>query len=288
MKTPEHSLKNSGLNLRKRPNARLGLTEILLIGVVVVYAVVLLCGPIGAIAWNALNSGFRTVFVQLTSADARSALQLTLILAGSATVINTVFGIVVALVLERQNFWGRWFLNGLVDLPFAVSPVIAGLMVVLLFGRNGWFTPLLEQLGLRIVFAIPGMVLVTTFVSLPFVVREVMLVLAQVGTSQEQAARTMGASECQIFWRITLPSIRWGLLYGISLTCARAIGEFGAVLVVSGGIIRSTESATLYIFRSMDDRNFQGAYSMSLVLVMISIGILSFMQVLKKRVERRS
>ena len=275
-----------GIRTTKVNRTRRSPVESVLIIAVVLYASVLLCGPIAAIVWGALNAGLQTVWLQLTSPDAVSALKLTLLLTATATLINIVFGVCVALVLARDEFKGRWVLNGLVDLPFAVSPVIAGFMVVLLFGRNGWLTPLMDTLGMKIVFALPGMVLVTTFVSLPFVIREIMPVLAQVGTSQEQAACTMGASSWQIFWHITLPSIRWGLLYGVSLTSARAIGEFGAVLVVSGGVSRLTESATLFIFRSLDDRNYNGAYAMALVLMMISLSIFGLMEFIKKRVEQ--
>jgi sulfate/thiosulfate transport system permease protein len=275
-------MKKSGCNGRRH-----GLIESLLILMVVLYAALLLCGPIAAIVWGALSGGLENLWLQLSSADALSALRLSLFLATCATVINTIFGTCVALTLARNNFRGRWVFNGLVDLPFAVPPVIAGLMVALLFGRNGWFQPIVDGLGVKVVFALPGMVLVTMFVSLPFVIRQIMPVLIQTGIEQEQAARTMGACDLQIFWHITLPSIRWGLLYGVSLTLARAIGEFGAVLVVSGGVSRLTESATLYIFRALDDRNYSGAYAMAVVLIVISLTILVVMQSLKRRVEAR-
>lgn len=263
--------------------SRPSLVEVVLISVVVLYALTLLVGPMAAIVWGALADGLGSFARQLTSPDALSALGLTLLLTVSATVINTIFGVCIALVLVRDDFQGRRLLNGLVDLPFAVSPVIAGFMVVLLFGRNGWLTPWIDALGIKVVFAVPGMLLVTIFVSLPFVVREVMPVLDQTGLEQEQAAQTMGASAWQTFWHITLPSIRWGLLYGVSLTFARSIGEFGAVLVVSGGISRLTESSTLFIFRSLDDRNYVGAYAMALVLVVISLSVLGVMETFKKR-----
>jgi sulfate transport system permease protein len=279
---PPIELQSNGSPAASKP-ARPGLHEALLIAVVVCYAVTLLLGPLAAIAWGALADGLGSFVRQLTSPDSLSALGLTLFLTVSATIINTVFGVCIALVLARQDFKGRRLLNGLVDLPFAVSPVIAGFMVILLFGRNGWLTPLIEALGVKVVFALPGMLLVTIFVSLPFVVREVMPVLDQSGVEQEQAAETMGASAWQTFWHITLPSIRWGLLYGVSLTFARSIGEFGAVLVVSGGISRLTESSTLFIFRSLDDRNYAGAYSMALVLVVISLSVLGIMESFKKR-----
>jgi sulfate transport system permease protein len=174
-------------------------------------------------------------------------------------------------------------LNGLVDLPFAVSPVIAGFMLILLFGRHGWFTGLLDALNLRVVFALPGMLLATTFVSLPFVVRELMPVLRHAGLEQEQAAYTLGAGPWRTFWQITLPNVRWGLLYGISLTFARALGEFGAVLVVGGGVTKLTETSTLFIYRALDDRNEVGAYAMALVLAVISTTVLTLMEYARKR-----
>ena len=200
-----------------------------------------------------------------------------------ATAINTVFGLCIAFVLARHRFSGHRFINGLVDLPFAVSPVVAGLMLILLFGRNGWFTPITERLGIKMVFAWPAMLIATTFVSLPFVVREVVPVLIHAGMQQENAAYTLGASGWQTFWHVTLPSIRWGLLYGVSLTMARALGEFGAVLVVSGGISGLTETSTLFIFRSLDDRNPVAAYAMAMVLALISFSMLMLMEFFKKR-----
>ncbi|HKG23478.1 MAG TPA: sulfate ABC transporter permease subunit [Blastocatellia bacterium] len=262
-------------------------SEWALIAVVVLYAAVLLVGPLLSILWGALSAGTGPFLREVTSANALNALKLTLLLGAGATVINTVFGVCIAWVLVRDNFRGRQFINGLVDLPFAVSPVIAGLMLVLLFGRDGWFTWIADALGIKVVFALPGMLLATTFVSLPFVVREVMPVLKQIGTEQENAAYTMGASPWQAFWHVTLPSIRWGLLYGVSLTLARAVGEFGAVLIVSGGVSGLTETSTLFIFRSLDDRNYVGAYAMAMVLAMISFTILMLMEFFKKRAGTR-
>jgi len=233
--------------------------------------------------WGAFSEGFARFWSEITSPDVLHALKLTVLLGGGATALNTAFGLAIAWVLVRHQFKGKRFINGLVDLPFAVSPVIAGLMLILLFGRDGWLTPLADAIGLKLVFSVPGMLLATTFVSLPFVIREVMPILSQVGTQQEEAAYTLGASPWQTFLRVTLPTIRWGLLYGISLTLARALGEFGAVLVVSGGVSGLTETATLFIFRSLDDRNYVGAYSVALLLALISFVLLILIELFKAR-----
>ena len=266
---------------------RYKLTEWLLISLVVLYAAALLLGPLLAIAWGALSQGLAIFLREITTDNALSALKLTLIMGAGATAINTVFGLCIAFVLARHQFRGRRFINALVDLPFAVSPVVAGLMLILLFGRNGWFTPVTERLGIKVVFAWPAMLIATTFVSLPFVIREVIPVLTQAGTQQENAAYTIGANGWQTFWHVTLPSIRWGLLYGVSLTMARALGEFGAVLVVSGGVSGLTETSTLFIFRSLDDRNPVAAYAMAMVLALISFSMLMLMEFIKKQRRER-
>ncbi len=258
-----------------------------LVAVVVLYAMALMAGPLMAIVWGALSSGFGAMIRQLASAEAVNALRLTILMSFAATALNTVFGLCVAMVLARDDFKGRRVLNGLIDLPFAISPVIAGFTLIILFGRNGWFTQLIDAFNLRIVFAMPGMLIATTFVSLPFVVRAVAPVLRHVGQEQENVAYTMGAGNWRTFWRITLPNIRWGLLYGISLTFARAVGEFGAVLVVGGGVTRFTETATLYIYRSLDDRNEVGAYAMVLALAAISICLLGLMEYARKRSDEK-
>jgi len=254
---------------------------------VLLYTALLLLAPILAITWGALSSGLGVAYNALTSPDALHALKLTLILGVSASVFNAILGLCTAWVLVRDRFWGQSFLNGVIDLPFAISPVIAGLMLILLFGRGGWFEALPDALGMPIVFALPGMFLATAFVSLPFVVREVMPVLRHLGTEGEQAAYTLGASRWQAFWHVTLPAIRWGLLYGVSLTFARALGEFGAVLVVSGGVSGMTETATLFIFRSMDDRNYPAAYAMALVLALISFALLMLIELSKSRLREK-
>src|SRR6185295_13906059 len=262
------------------------LSEWLLISIVVLYAAGLLLAPLVAIVWGALSEGGAAFMREITSVDSLSSLKLTLIMAVTSTSINTLFGLCIAWVLVRDNFWGRRILNGLVDMPFAVSPVIAGFMLILLFGRGGWLTHLTDALGIKVVFALPGILLATIFISLPFVIREVAPVLGQVSVDQEDAALTIGANRLQTFWHVTLPAIRWGLLYGVSLTFARAVGEIGAVLVVSGGVSRLTETSTLYIFRSLDDRNYVGANAMAVLLAGISFLILMLIEFFKKRTEQ--
>ncbi|HJQ23150.1 MAG TPA: sulfate ABC transporter permease subunit [Blastocatellia bacterium] len=262
------------------------LVEWALIAIVLLYAAGLLVAPLVAIVYGALVEGGGAFVRQITSADALSALKLTLIMAVGATLINTLFGLCIAWVLARDDFWGKRVLNGLVDMPFAVSPVIAGFMLILLFGRNGWLTALTDALGIKVVFALPGILIATIFISIPFVIREVVPVLSQANRDQENAARTMGASPWQTFRHVTLPAIRWGLLYGVSLTFARAVGEIGAVLVVSGGVSRLTETATLFIFRSLDDRNTVGANAMAVVLAVVSFMILMVIEFFKRRAEK--
>jgi len=255
--------------------------------IALMYTALLVVAPLLAITWGALSSGIYATLREITSPDALHALKLTLILALAASALNALLGLVTAWVLVRHDFPGRAFLNALVDLPFAISPVIAGLMLILLFGRQGWLKALPDALGIQMVFAWPGMLLATVFVSLPFVVREVMPVLRHLGTEQEEVAYTLGATYWQTFWNVTLPAIRWGFLYGISLTFARALGEFGAVLVVSGGVSGMTETATLFIFRSMDDRNYAAAYSMALVLALASFCALILIELTKGKIRRR-
>jgi sulfate/thiosulfate transport system permease protein len=262
-----------------------GLAPKILIGVVVVYLAILILLPIAAIFQGALAQGVAALISALTQPQVLAAFRLTLVLAAIAVAVNSVFGTIVAWVMVRQNFWGKGFFNALIDLPFVVSPVITGYMVLLLFGRQGWFAPLVEASGLKVAFAVPGMLLVTIFVSLPFTIREVMPVLREFGTESEQAAHTLGASGWRTFARITLPGIRWGLLYGISLTLARALGEFGGVLVAGGAVSGKTETATLYIFAALDERQYIAAYTVALALAISSFVVLMGMEILKRRIE---
>jgi sulfate transport system permease protein len=243
----------------------------LLIGIVVAYVSVLILAPMAALIAGAFSGGLGAIASALSEPDVLSAFGRTLVIAVIVVLFHALFGTAVAWVLVRQNFRGRRVLNGLIDLPFAVSPVVAGYMLLLLFGRTGLLTPLTQALGIKVAFALPGMLLATLFVTLPFMVRELMPVLAAFGVEQEQAAATIGASGWQTFWHVTFPALRWGFIYGLTLTFARALGEFGAVLVIGGTVQGQTETATLYIFRALDDRQYVGAYSAALVLGVISL-----------------
>src|SRR4051812_22544987 len=247
------------------------------------YLALLLVLPVGFIFFKTFEHGFGRAWDAVTTPDAQHAFWLTIQLVAIAVPLNTLFGVVAALAIARHRFRGRGLFNALLDLPFAVSPVVVGLALLLLYGRTGWFGDWLTQNGLRIVFSFPGMVLATIFVSLPFVVRETIPVLREVGTEQEQAAATLGASPLQTFWRVTLPAIRWGVAYGVVLTTARALGEFGAVSVVSGHIAGQTETLTLHVQDRFEAFDVTGAYAASLVLALLALLTLLSMNLLKRK-----
>jgi sulfate/thiosulfate transport system permease protein len=253
--------------------------------VALVYLAFLLVLPVGLVCWRTFEHGLGPVWAALTDPDAVHALQLTVVVAGCAVVCNTVFGVGMALLLVRHEFPGRRLLDALVDLPIAVSPVVAGLALVLVFGRNtpagGW----LSSVGLDVIFAVPGMVLATIFVSLPLVVRAVGPVLEEIGTEQEQAAWTLGASTLQTFRRITLPAIRWALAFGVVLTLARALGEYGAVAVVSGRLVGQTQTATLFVEERFGNFDQPAAYAMAFALAAMAIVVLLATNLLRPREE---
>jgi sulfate transport system permease protein len=254
-----------------------------LTAIAVAYIAVLILAPLGALVAGAFAQGAGAVVAALSEPDVLSAFGRTLFIAVITVAVHTVCGTAVAWVLVRHEFPGKHVLNSLIDLPFAVSPVVAGYMLILLFGRRGVLAPLTNALGVPVAFALPGMILATLFVTLPFMVRELMPVLHSFGREPEQAAATLGASGWQTFWRVTFPALRWGFIYGVVLTFARALGEFGAVLVVSGGIQGRTETATLYIFRALDDRQYVGAYSVALVLGALSLVLVLGTELLRRR-----
>lgn len=236
------------------------------------YVFLLVAWPLGMVTRSAFADGLGSFTKSLADPEVTHALWLTVQVAAAAVVINTVFGITMALLLVRGRFPGRRLLSALVDLPLSVSPVVVGLALVLVYnGRDGWFGPSLESAGFQVIFSYPGMVLATCFVALPLVIREVAPVLQEIGDDQEQAARSLGASGAQTFWRITLPAIRWAVVYGVVLSLARSLGEFGAVKVVSGNVVGQTQTATLSI--ETQYQNFQQgeAYATAFVLVLASV-----------------
>src|SRR5919109_2616462 len=247
------------------------------------YLSMLLLIPVGMIFYRAFEHGAGAALDAVTTPEALHGFYLTILIAAIAVAANTVFGIVCALLLVRTEFRGKALLNAAVDLPFAISPVVIGLSLYLLYGREGWFGGWLLDSGVQILFSVPGMVLATIFVSLPFVVREVVPVLHEVGDEQEQAAKTLGANSWQTFRRITLPTIRWGVAYGVVLATARALGEFGAVAVVSGRVVGETETAPLWVWREFGQFNFTGAYAASLALAMLAVGTLLAMNAFKRK-----
>lgn len=270
-----------------RPVARrLVWRRLLLITLVLAYIAVLILVPLGGLVYSALRNGLEPVFTALSQPAVLAAFWRTLLIALLTVTIHGLFGTAVAWIMVRHRFPGRKLINGLIDMPFAVSPVVVGYMLLLLFGRNGLFAPLLETLGIRVAFAMPGMVLATLFVTLPFMVRELVPVLEAFGVQQEQAAATLGASGWQTFWLVTLPALRWGFIYGLTLTFARALGEFGAVLVIGGGVQGRTETATLYIYRALDERQYIGANSAALVLGLFSLLLVLGTDFLRRRDER--
>jgi sulfate/thiosulfate transport system permease protein len=273
----------------RNEDARRGrLVRRLMLGIALSYVAVLLLAPLGGIAYSALKSGFGEVVGTFGQRDVLHAFFLTITIMLITVAVTSVLGVVVALVLVRDRFPGKRLLSAVVDLPLAVSPVIVGLMAVLLFGRGGWFEPFFAARGIQIIFALPSMILVTIFISIPFVIREVVPVLLELGVEEEQAAWTLGASRIQTFFRVTLPNIRWGLLYGIALSTARAIGEVGAVLIVSGAIQGQTETATLYILRAFDQRQDAQGYVVALALAAFSIVLLVAIELFKRRRTREA
>jgi sulfate transport system permease protein len=247
------------------------------------YLALLLLVPVGVVLYKTFEHGVGAVWDSISTPAAIHAFQLTLEIAAIAVPLNTVLGIVTALVLVRRRFFFKPLLEAVVDLPFAISPIVVGISMILVYGRTGWLGPWLQDHGIQIIFSLPGMVLATIFVSLPFVAREVAPVLREIGDEQEQAAMTLGASSWQTFWRITLPAIRWGVGYGVVLSVARSIGEFGAVSVVSGKISGRTETLTLLVEKRFDNFDLSGAYAASALLAVIALATLLLMTKLSPR-----
>lgn len=242
-----------------------------LITLVIAYVALLILAPLTALTVNAFERGAGAVFSSLAQPLALRAFWNTIWIALVVVVTHSIFGTIVAWVLVRHRFPGRDLIDGLVDMPFAVSAVVAGYMLLLLFGRNGLLAALVETTGIRVAFAFPGMVLATLFVTLPFMIRELIPVLEAFDIRQEKAAATLGASGWQTFWRVTFPALRWGMIYGVTLTFARALGEFGAVLVIGGAAQGKMMTTTLFIYHALEERQYIGAYSAAVALGLFSL-----------------
>jgi sulfate/thiosulfate transport system permease protein len=243
------------------------------------YLALLVVLPVGTVFYRAFQHGLGTAWDAITTPDALHALWLTLLVAAVAVPLNTLFGVGVSLILARHRFPGAWLLDALVDIPLAISPVVIGLGLILVYGKTGWFGNWLAARGITVIFSVPGIVMASAAVSLPYVVREVLPVLQEIGTEQEQAARTLGAGPVAVFRRITLPNIRRGLAYGVTLTTARVLGEFGAVALVSGAIAGKTETLTLFIADSFDNLQAQSGYVGAVALCLSALLVLTVLTV---------
>lgn len=257
--------------------------------VVIGYLTLLVGWPVLLVVQHTFADGFAALQTALADPSVTSALRLTVIVAAIAVVINTVFGVGVSLLLARYDFRGKRLLSSLIDLPLAVSPIVVGLALTLAYGgRTGWFGPALESAGFQVIFAVPGIVLATAFVSLPLVVREVVPVLEELGDDQEQAARSLGADALQTFRRITLPAVKWAVVYGAVLTLARSLGEFGAVKVVSGNLERHTQTATLVVEQKYQDFEQSSAYATAFLLAAVSVACIIVVSLLRSDTAEKS
>ena len=259
----------------------------LLIGIALLFLAVMLVIPLAAVFAEALKGGWRLYLASLSDPEALSAIKLTLLTAAIVVPVNAVLGVAMAWLLTRFDFRGKQLLTTLLDLPFSVSPVVAGLMFVLLFGAHTALGGWLEAHGIQIIFAVPGIILATLFVTFPFVAREIIPLMQAQGDSEEQAALILGANGWQMFWRVTLPNIKWALLYGIILTNARAMGEFGAVSVVSGHIRGETNTIPLLVEIFYNEYNFVGAFALSSILALLAIATLAIQDILTKIQQKK-
>ncbi len=257
--------------------------KLILIFLAVGYLALILFIPAVTVFYEAFHQGFNALGEAMSSRAFQSAVSLTIIITAIAVPLNTIFGLCTAWAIARHQFPGRTLLMSIIDLPFSISPVVAGLMLVLLYGRNGWLGGIFGAMGIKIIFALPGMVLATLFVTLPFVAREVIPVMEEMGEEEEEAARTLGAKDWQIFWRVTLPNIRWGLLYGVLLTNARAMGEFGAVSVVSGQIIGQTSTLPIFVEQAYKNYQTEAAFSAAVILSLLAVVTLVLKEILERK-----
>ena len=258
-----------------------------LIGIALVFVGLFLVLPLAAVFTEALRKGFDAFYEALKEPDAWSAIKLTFLITVIAVPLNLVFGVCAAWAIAKFEFRGKAFLTTLVDLPFSVSPVVAGLIYVLVFGAQGWFGPWLQANDIKIIFAVPGMVLATVFVTFPFIARELIPLMQAQGNEEEQAAMVLGASGLQIFWRVTLPNIKWGLLYGVILCNARAMGEFGAVSVVSGHIRGQTNTMPLHVEILYNEYQSVAAFAVASLLALLALVTLVIKSVVEWQQQRQ-
>ncbi|WP_198955529.1 sulfate ABC transporter permease [Frankia sp. R43] len=252
--------------------------------VVIAYLFLLVAWPLYLVAQNTFKDGFDDLSAILDDPDTVHALRLTLTIAITSVIINTVFGVGISFLLVRYRFPGKRLLNALLDVPLSVSPIVVGLALILVYGgRDGWFGPTLEDAGLQVIFATPGMILATTFIALPLMIREVVPVLEEIGDDQEQAARSLGANAVQTFRRITLPAIKWGVVYGVVLSLARALGEFGAVKVVSGNVSGDTRTATLVVEEKYLNFDRGGAYATAFLLALVAVACIVVVSLIRPK-----
>jgi sulfate transport system permease protein len=268
----------------KRPKKQSWVPAVL-IGIAIAYLFLVQYIPAINVFFEAFKKGTGPFLSNLAKPEFLHAAWLTLLLAAISIPVNAVFGLCATWAIARHKFPGRAIVLSIIDLPFSISPVVAGLMIVLLYGRQGWFGPWLQAHDIKIVFAFPGMLMATAFVSMPFVAREVIPVLEEFGKDQEEAARTLGANDWQTFWRVTLPSIRWGLLYGLILTNARAMGEFGAVSVVSGNIANTTQTLPLFVEDAYKQYETEAAFSAAVLLAFLAVITLILKEIIERKTE---
>ena len=269
---------------RRPPRVRRTPTTYVLRLVATAYLFLLVAWPVSLVVTNTFDGGLGSIRALVEDPDIVVALQLSAYVAVFSVVINTIFGIGISMLLVRHEFPGKRVLNALLDLPLSVSPIVVGLALVLVYGgRNGWLGPTLAGWGLDIIFSTPGIIMATTFVALPLMIRELVPVLEEIGVEQEQAAMSLGATALQRFWRITLPSIKWGIVYGVVLTLARSLGEFGAVKVVSGNVLGQTRTATLVVEEKYLNFDAQGAYATAFLLAMVSVACIVVVAIIRPK-----